>query len=424
MKASSSPRVEPGVKNKKGSEARRWSRWLPWMVGSALTVLIVVGLLPKPLPAEIGVVERGDLRVSVNEEGMTRVKNRYVIASPVAGQLRRIDWKPGAVVEAGKTVLAVLESGGADILDARSLVQAEARVRAAEAAVAQALAQRARAVANANLQREDFARQKTLFASGALSRQEFDAAETRATTSAQEARAAEFAGQIVEFEAVQARALLLRGQPAGAGARGEPLVILSPVSGRILRVMQESERLVPAGFALLEVGDPTDLEARIEVLSRDGVAIQTGAKVQLEQWGGPVALNARVRMVEPSAFTKVSALGVEEQRVYVMVDFTDPLEVRRSLGDNYRVEARIETWSGQNILKAPSGALFQRGAQWQTYVAENEGNRAVLRTVRVGRSSGRETQILEGLSEGQKVVIYPGDQIGDGSRIKPIVVVH
>ncbi len=422
MKASLSSRVEPGVKNKKGSEARRWSRWLPWMVGSALTVLIVVGLLPKPLPAEIGVVERGDLRVSVNEEGMTRVKNRYVIASPVAGQLRRIDWKPGAVVEAGKTVLAVLESGGADILDARSLVQAEARVRAAEAAVAQAHAQRARVVANANLQREDFVRQKTLFASGALSRQEFDAAETRVTTSAQEARAADFAGQIAEFEATQARALLLRGQPAGAGARGEPLVILSPVSGRVLRVMQESERLVPAGFALLEVGDPTDLEARVEVLSRDGVAIQPGARVQLEQWGGPVALNARVRVVEPSAFTKVSALGVEEQRVYVIVDFIDPLEVRRSLGDNYRVEAQIETWSGQNILKVPSGALFQRGSLWQTYVAE--GKRAVLHTVRVGRSSGRETQILEGLVEGQKVVIYPGDQIANGSRINPIVVAY
>ena len=422
MKASSSLRVEPGVKNKKNLEARRWSRWLPWIVGGALTALIVIGLLPKPLPVEIAMVSRGDLRVTVNEEGMTRVKNRYVIASPVAGQLRRIDWKPGAVVEAGKTVLAVLESGGADILDARSLVQAEARVRAAQAAVAQALAQRSRALANANLQREDFARQKTLFASGVLSRQEFDASETRATTTAQEARAAEFAAQIAEFEAAQAQALLLRGQPAEAGARGEPLVILSPVSGRVLRVMQESERLVPAGFALLEVGDPTDLEARIEVLSRDGVAIQPGARVQLEQWGGPVALNARVRVVEPSAFTKVSALGVEEQRVYVIVDFTDPLEVRRSLGDNYRVEARIETWSGQNILKVPAGALFQRGAQWQTYVVE--GKRAVLRTVRVGRSSGRETEILEGLTEGQNVVIYPGDQIADGSRIKPIVVAY
>jgi len=188
----------------------------------------------------LAVVVRGDLAVTVNEEGMTRVKNRYVIASPVAGQLRRIDWKPGALVEAGKTVLAVLESGGADLLDARSLAQAEARVRAAEAAVAQAAAQRARAGANAKMQREDLVRQKTLFSAGTLSRQEFDGAEMRATTTAQDERAAEFAGQIAEFELAQARALLLRGQPAGAGARGEPLVITSPVSGRVLRVFQRA----------------------------------------------------------------------------------------------------------------------------------------------------------------------------------------
>jgi len=383
-------------------------------------VLIVIGLIPKPLPAELATVVRGDLTVTVNEEGMTRVKNRYVIASPVAGQLRRIEWKAGAIVEAGQTVLAVLESGGADLLDARSLAQADARVRAAEAGVAQAAAQRARAGANAKMQGDDLVRQKKLFNGGTLSRQEFDAAEMRATTTAQDERAAEFAGQIAEFELAQARALLLRGQPAGAGARGEPLVITSPVGGRILRVMQESERLVPAGFPLLEVGDPTDLEARIEVLSRDGVAIQPGARVKLEQWGGPEALNARVRLVEPSAFTKVSALGVEEQLVYVLVDLIDPLAARPTLGDNYRVEARIETWSAQKILKAPAGALFQRGAAWQTYVLD--GHTARLRAVRVGQGNGLETEILEGLREGEQVIVYPGDKVGDGVRVVAITV--
>jgi len=385
-----------------------------------LAVLVVIGLIPKPLPAEIATVVRGDLAVTVNEEGMTRVKNRYVIASPVAGQLRRIEWRAGAVVEAGQTVLAVLESGGADLLDARSLAQADARVRAAEAGVAQAAAQRARAGANAKMQGDDLVRQKKLFNGGTLSRQEFDAAEMRATTTAQDERAAEFAGQIAEFELAQARALLLRGQPAGAGARGEPLVITSPVGGRILRVMQESERLVPAGFPLLEVGDPTDLEARIEVLSRDGVAIRPGARVKLEQWGGPEALNARVRLVEPSAFTKVSALGVEEQRVYVLVDLIDPLAARPTLGDNYRVEARIETWSGRKILKAPAGALFQRGGAWQTYVLD--GHTARLRAVRVGQGNGLETEILEGLREGEQVIVYPGDKVGDGVRVVAITV--
>jgi len=412
----------PVGKNKNGATTRRWTRRLPWVGGALLVALIVVGLWPKPLPAELATVTRGDLAVTVNEEGMTRVKNRYVIASPVAGQLRRIDWKAGAVVEAGKTVIAVLESGGADLLDARSLAQAEARVRAAEASVSQAAAQRARAGANAKMQRDDLVRQKTLFNGGTLSRQEFDAAEMRATTTAQEERAAEFAGQIAEFELAQARALLLRGQPAGVAARGEPLVITSPVSGRVLRVFQESERLVPAGFALVEVGDPTDLEARIEVLSREGVAIPPGARVQLEQWGGPVPLNARVRLVEPSAFTKVSALGVEEQRVYVIVDFTDPLTARAALGDNYRVEARIETWSAQKILKAPAGALFQRGSSWQTYVLD--GHTARLTAVRIGHSNGLETEILAGISEGQRVIVYPGDKVTDGSRITPITVAH
>jgi HlyD family secretion protein len=385
-----------------------------------LIALIVAGLWPQPQPVEVAMVKRGDLAVTVNEEGMTRVKNRYVITSPVAGQLRRIEWKAGATVEAGKTVLAVLESGGADLLDARGQAQAEARVRAAEAMREQVAAQRASAAANAKMQRDDFARQQILFKAGTLSRQEFDTAELRATTTAQEERATEFAVQVAEFEWAQARAVLTRGQPESAGGRGEPLVIKSPVSGRILRVMQESERLVPAGFPLLEVGDPADLEARIEVLSRDGVTIQPGARVQLEQWGGPTPLSAQVRWVEPSAYTKISALGVEEQRVYVVVDFIDPFEKRRALGDNFRVEARIVVWEGHDILKAPAGALFQHGNTWQAFVLE--GGLVRLRTVKVNRGNGLETVIEDGLREGDQVVVYPGDKIVDGARVSPIVV--
>ena len=385
-----------------------------------MIALIVAGLWPQSQPVEVAKVTRGDLAVTVNEEGMTRVKNRYVITSPVAGQLRRIEWKAGATVEAGKTVLAVLESGGADLLDARGQAQAEARVRAAEAMREQVAAQRASAAANAKMQRDDFARQQILFKAGTLSRQEFDTAELRATTTAQEERATEFAVQVAECEGAQARAVLTRGQPESAGGRGEPLVIKSPVSGRILRVMQESERLVPAGFPLLEVGDPADLEARIEVLSRDGVTIQPGARVQLEQWGGPTPLSAQVRWVEPSAYTKISALGVEEQRVYVVVDFIDPFEKRRALGDNFRVEARIVVWEGHDILKAPAGALFQHGNTWQAFVLE--GGLVRLRTVKVNRGNGLETVIEDGLREGDQVVVYPGDKIVDGARVSPIVV--
>lgn len=263
-----------------------------------LVGLIGVGLWPRAVPVEAGSVTRGPLLVTVDEEGMTRVKNRYVVSAPVAGQLRRIDWKAGAVVEAGKTVLAVLETGGADFLDARGQAQAEARVRAAEANREAALAQRERATAAAKMFSKDFDRLKQLFSQKVLSAQEFDSAQMRATTTQQDERTAEFALKVAEFELQQAQAILSRGL-SGSSAGAAPLVITSPVSGRILRVMQESARVVPGGFPLLEVGDPTELELRIEVLSRDGVGVKPGARVILGQWGGAEPLAARVRLVEP-----------------------------------------------------------------------------------------------------------------------------
>ena len=385
--------------------AGRWARRLPWLGGAVLVALIAVGLWPKPLPVEAGVVARGALSETVNEEGMTRVKNRYVVSAPVAGQLRRIDWKAGAEVIAGRTPLAVLETAGADLLDARAQAQADARVRGAEAARDAAQAQYDRADAAAKMYATDFGRMQRLL-------------QMKSITFAQEARAAEFGRKVAEFELEQARALQMRGQPANGSDKG--FVITSPVGGRILRVMQESSRVVPAGFPLLEVGDPGDLEARIEVLSRDAVAIQPGARVMLEKWGGVTPLSGRVRVVEPSAFTKISALGVEEQRVYVVVDFLDPIEKRPSLGDAYRVEARIVTWESPDVLKAPAGALFQRGGTWQAYVLD--GSTARARTVKIGHSDGLETEILDGLKAGERVVVYPGDQIADGVRVKPMTV--
>ncbi len=399
------------------SGAPAWRRRLPWVGAVALVALIVIGLWPEPVPVEVAPVRRGPLVVTVDEEGMTRVKNRYVITAPVAGQLRRIDWKAGAEVEAGLTVLAVIEAGGADFLDARLQAQAEARVKAAAAAREAALAQRARTDSAARLAAAENARARGLREERVISAQEADLARTREETAAAELRAADFAAQVAAFELQQAEALLSRGL-AGGGA--EPLVLTSPVSGRILRVMQESARMVAGGFPLLEVGDPADLEVRIEVLSRDGVAIQPGARVMLEQWGGSEPLAARVRLVEPSAFTKISALGVEEQRVYVIADFTDSAGKRPTLGDSYRVEARIVTWESASALQAPAGALFRRGGEWRTFVAE--GGRAVLRTVQPGRSNGVQTEITSGLREGEQVIVYPGDKVGPGARVRPLAV--
>lgn len=403
----------------KKSGAPTWRRYLPLLGGVLLVALIVVGLWPRAVTVESGTITRGPLVVTVDEEGMTRVKNRYVLSAPVAGQLRRIDWKAGAIVEAGKTVLAVLESRGADFLDARSQAQAEARVRAAEAARDASRAQREGARAAAKMFSADFERLKQLFAQKVLSTQEFDAAQMRAATTQQDDRAAEFALKVAEFELQQAQAVLARDASAGA-AGAEPLFITSPVSGRILRVMQESARVVPGGFPLLEIGDPTDLEVRIEVLSRDGVAIKPGARVLLEQWGGSVPLAASVRHVEPSAFTKISALGVEEQRVYVIADFTDAFEKRPALGDSYRVEARIVIWEDSAALRAPAGALFQRAGAWHGFVIED--GRARLRVVKVGRGNGVETEVMDGLTEGTRVVVYPGDKVVDGTRVMPLSV--
>lgn len=397
-----------------------WRRRLPLMGGVALVALITIGLWPRAIPVEVATVARGPLLVTVDEEGMTRVRNRYVVSAPVAGQLRRIDWKAGAVVEAGRTVLAMLEPAGADFLDTRTQAQAEARVRAAEAAREAAQAQRERAEAAARMFTAEFQRVQKLRADRVASAQELDAAQMRAETAAQDVRAAEFAFKVAEFELQQARALLQRGAGAAGGVGAEPLAITSPVGGRILRVFQESTRVVPAGFALMEVGDPTDLEVRIEALSRDGVAIMPGARVLLEQWGGAEPLIARVRHVEPSAFTKISALGVEEQRVYVIADFVDPIERRPTLGDSYRVEARIVIWENANALRVPAGALFQRAGGWQTYAVDS--GRAVLRAVKTGRSNGVETEVLEGLREGERVIVYPGDKVADRARVTPLIV--
>ena len=425
----------PSLSAAKKTGVPAWRRRLPLLGGVLLVLLILIGLRPRAVPVETAGVTRGSLVVTVDEEGMTRVKNRYVVSAPVAGQLRRIDWKAGAVVEAGKTILAVLETSGADFLDARSQAQAEARVHAVESNREMAVAQRERARAGHALAQADLGRYRALLDKNTLSKQEFDVAMMRETTAAQEERAAEFALQVAEFELQQAQALLLRGQAANADSAGspragpmpsapvgnaEPLVITSPVNGRVLRVFQESSRVIPGGFALLEVGDPADLEVRVEVLSRDGVAIQPGARVILDQWGGPQPLEARVRLVEPSAFTKISALGVEEQRVYVVADFVDAFEKRPTLGDSYRVEARIVTWEAPDKLRAPTGALFQREGTWQAYAVEN--GRARLHAVKVGHSNGLLTELLDGLIEGDRVIVYPGDKVIDGARVAPLGV--
>lgn len=414
MNASPTPSPSfPGARS--APRRRRWPVVLTAVLGVAL---LAAGLWPSAQPVEQAQVRRGPLQVTVDEEGRARVINRYVVAAPVSGQLRRIPWKPGATVVAGETVLAVMETGAAELLDASRLAQAEARLGAAAAAEAAAHAQAERAAAAEALANVENERIQKLAAGGSVSRQESDAAAARAEVAAQERRAAEFGRQVAEFERRQAEAVLRRGR---GGAGDNPAVpVLSPVAGRVLRVFQESERVVSVGTPLLEVGDPSDLEVTVEVLSRDAVAIQPGARVLLEQWGGASPLEARVRWVEPAGFTKISALGVEEQRVNVICDLVTPVTQRATLGDEYRVEARIVVWESTDTLIVPAGALFRREGGWRVFVVD--GGRARERSVRAGRSNGVFTEVLEGVAAGDTVIVYPGDRIRNGTGVKRLDV--
>lgn len=409
MDSSTKPDNAKQLGARRNNQRRQHRRWIPYMGGAILLALIVVGLWPQPVPIETAKVTSGSLRATVNEEGETRIKQRFIISAPVTGQLRRIPFKPGAEIISGETVLAVIDPPASSPLDPRTRSTAEARRDTAIANLEKARATHDFAVS-------ELKRNEKLRADGTVSEQELETAQWRETTAAREKTAAESALRLTEAELAD----FARVDGEGSNSSSRPTEVRSPVTGRVLRVFEESTRPVTAGMSLLEVGNPADLEVVIEVLSRDGAVIQPGAKVELEQWGGNTPLEARVRWVEPAAFTKISALGVEEQRVNVVADLVTPPEQRTNLGDNFRVEARIVTWETNQTLKAASGAFFRRGEQWETFVLED--GRARLRKVSIGRSSGTEMQILDGLKEGDEVIVYPGDRIRDGLRVRQIEI--
>jgi HlyD family secretion protein len=386
--------------------------------GLLVLALLVWAFLPQAIDVDVGKVERGTLRVTVDHEGKTRVRERYLVSSPLSGRLQRVTLRPGDRVEASRTVLAVVEPADPALLDVRARTQAEKRVEGAIASRKQAVANLEKARTNHIQARKDLDRADRLLINRTISEHEYDNAVYREHATSAELRAAEFALQIAQFELEQAQAALLHARPRSPGEH-EPyrFEIRAPVGGVVLRVFQESETVVEPGARLLEVGDTADLECEIDVLSADAVKIRPGARVLLEQWGGDRPLQGRVRVVERAAFTKISALGVEEQRVWVIVDLTDPVAARATLGDGYRVEARIIIWEGADVLKAPAGALFRRGEEWAVFAVA--GGRAVLRPVKVGRSNGMETEILEGLDENEPVILHPSDRIKDGVSVKP-----
>lgn len=399
----------------RGRKIRRAvKRALLILVGVAVVAGVVVTAMPKPVPVELATIATGELVVTVDEDGKTRVKDRYVVSAPLTGNLGRIELDPGDEVEQGE-VLARLVPSQAPLLDARSRSETEARVAAARAATRQAAAQIERAKAALEFSKTEASRVRQLYQSNAVSQTELDRAllEERARTA--ELTSAEFGAKVANHELQMTMVAL--GRHEGTKAATETLTVPSPVRGRVLKVLQKSEGVVQAGAPLLEVGDPKALEIVVDVLTSDAVHIQPGSPVTVEGWGGDT-LKAAVRTIEPSAFTRMSALGVEEQRVNTVVELSESYDKWAKLGDGYRVEARIEVFRAQDTVTIPQSALFRHDGNWATFVV-NDGV-AELRVLEIGRRSDTHARVMSGLTPGEVVVVHPNDDVVHGARVRPL----
>jgi HlyD family secretion protein len=393
-------------------------------IAIALVVVGGVALLwarPRREPAEVSAVRRGPLRVTLDGEGKTRVRERYTIAAPVGGRMTRVVLHPGDRVDE-HVVLTRIDPVLPAPLDARTRAEAEARVKAAEASLARSQAQLEAARAGAEFAGREFLRQKQLVDNKAGTDVALDQAAIERERRDREADAARLAMRADRFQLESAQAALL-----GVGDRrigGLGVVVRAPLPSTVLRVLRESEGPVASGTPLLEVGDLATLEMVVDLVSTDAVQVEPDLPAAIEQWGGGAALSARVRRVEPSAFTKVSALGVEEQRVNVVLDFDSPpaspgagdREALPALGDGYQAAVRVIVWQSPGVLKVPMGALFRRGDSWAVFVVDRD--RARLRTVGIGHHDGVEAEVLSGVAEGERVVVHPGDKIADGVALQ------
>lgn len=394
---------------------RRWMLWGGLAVVAA--VVLLLALRKAPVEVDVAGVTRGRLAVTLDEEAETRVRERYVVSAPVAGRLRRIELEPGDPVQARKTVVATFVPGDPALLDVRARGEVDARVGAARAAEQRARAESDRARAQLALARSEHTRVRRLAEGGVASQADLDRVkqnlESAQSTLAAAERAA--AGAMQDLRAAQARALEVEsGQTRGG--RLENLTLRSPIDGVVLRRLRESESVVPAGEPLLEVGDPANLEIVADYLSADAVQMKPGMPVEIERWGGERPLSGRVRRVEPGGFLKISALGVEEQRVNIIIDFEDPRAAWAALGDGYRVEVRVVTWQGKDVVKVPGSALFRQGEGWAVFRAKDR--RAEQKSVEVGHRGELEAEIRSGLDPGDKVVVHPPEDLRPGAKVK------
>lgn len=387
-----------------------------------LCVLLAAGVVyafwPRPVLVDLAVVKKGPLAVTADEEGETRVRDVFVVSSSVTGRLRRIEGEVGDAVVAGKTVVAQIEPTDPSFLDVRSEAEAKAALQAALASKELSEARLLEAQADLDFADSELKRARRLIRSVTITERALDEAERAYRTRKAAVATIKAEIEMRNSEIARARARLV--SPAeGRKSPGvcECIPVMAPVSGRILRLVRKSEGVVQAGDALMEIGNPRQLEIVADFLSTDAVKIEPGQRVIIEEWGGGDPLAGRVRRVEPYGFTKVSALGIEEQRVNVIIDFTDAPDRWQRLGHGFRVEVRVVIWESEAALKLPLTALFRVGEQWTVFV--DDGGKARRRAVKVGHGNGLTAEITGGLSEGERVILHPSDQISDGVRIAP-----
>ena len=391
-------------------------RVLYWVLGLAgIGVATYLSLRPRPVLVDVATVAMAPMDVRVEEDGKTRIRERYVVSTPLTGRLQRITLDVGDQVTAGQTVLATMQSTDPEFLDPRALAQARARVNAAEQRLQAAKADLAKAEAAVNFAEVEMGRSRALRQKDVASPSEFDEKQLAFRLRTEEAKSAGFAVDIAEYELELENAALLLTDPDRGDDSEMELAITAPIDGRVLRIAQESSVVVAAGSALMEIGDPSDLEIVADVLSRDAVKVTPGDAVVLKHWGGDRDLNGRVRLVEPSGFTKISVLGVEEQRVNVVIDLIDPPESRTELGDGFRIDCEIIVWQTDNALLVPTSALFRIDRQWNVFTVAS--NRARLTPVKIGQNNGVVAEVIDGLQAGSIVITHPSDSVVDGIAV-------
>lgn len=382
-------------------------RLIPLAAALAVLAFLVWAFLPRPVEVELGEVASRPLEIAVEEEGEARIREVFTVSATIAGKLQRIGLHAGDVVREGEPVASIGPAAPV-LLDSRSRAVAEATAAAAQAATDLARAQLSEAEASRDFAASEANRAAALFEKGAVSERTHDSAvrERKTAEAAVESALANLAVREKELESALA---VLRQDGGGQGACC--VDILAPVSGKVLRVLTESEQVVQTGTPILELGDPAKLEVVVELLSRDAVRVAPGARATISGWGG-ATLAATVERVEPSAVTRVSALGIEEQRVTVILALDGPAD---GLGHGFRVIARIVLWRQDGVRTIPVGALFRDGRDWATYVVRD--GRAALQRISLGERNEDFAQVLDGVQEGEQVILHPSDQVADGGKV-------